>query len=117
MGLVLWIDENTFATGLLEKVFKSKNLPFYTLSDAKDFLYLVDDLRPEILVLDTLTVMKEEEAFLRQYQMSASLRSLPVVVLGTDGDLPFVTNKIGMIKRPFDPFEIPEFLINLKEAH
>ena len=44
MGLVLWIDQNTFASSLVEKVFKQKGLAFYTIPHARDFLYLVEDL-------------------------------------------------------------------------
>jgi DNA-binding NtrC family response regulator len=117
MGLILWIDENTFATSLLEKVFKSKNLPFYTLSDAKDFLYIVNDLRPDLLVLDALTIKATEETFLKQYENSEILASLPVVVIGSGEDLPFLKNKIGFIQRPFDPFEIPKILANFLEVH
>jgi DNA-binding NtrC family response regulator len=117
MGLVLWIDGNTFATGLLEKVFKSKHLPFYTLSDVKDFLYLIDDLRPELLVLDALTVKNEEEKFIKQFELSESLRSLPVVVIGDEDDLPYVRNKVGFLKRPFDPFKVPDVLHGLIRSH
>jgi hypothetical protein len=117
MGLILWIDENTFATGLLEKVFKSRNLPFYTLVEPKDFLYLLDDLKPELLVLDAVTVRKGEDSFLRLYEQSELLRSLPVVVIGAEEDLPFLKNKIGSIARPFDPFQIPDILINFYRAH
>jgi DNA-binding NtrC family response regulator len=116
MGLVLWIDGNTFATKLLEKVFKSRNLPFYSLPDAKDFLYLIDDLKPDLLVLDALTIKNEEENFLRLYAISEALRTLPVVVIGSEEDLPFVKNKIGFLKRPFDPFEVPTLLHNLVQV-
>lgn len=117
MGLILWIDENTFATSLLEKVFKSKNLPFYTLPDAKDFLYLVNDLKPDLLVLDASTVKASEETFLKQYENSEVLASMPVVIIGAEEDLPFLKNKIGSIQRPFDPFEIPQILLNFYQAH
>lgn len=117
MGLILWIDGNTFATGLLEKVFKSKNLPFYTLAEAKDFLYLLDDLKPGLIVLDAATVERAGETFLKQYENSEQLRSLPKVVIGFGDDLPFLKNRIGFIQRPFDPFEIPEILLNFYEAH
>jgi hypothetical protein len=111
MGLVLWIDKNTFASSFLEKVFKTKNLPFYTLSSTSDFSYLVADLRPALLVLDAETAWEGREALFQQYQTSEELRRLPVVLIDDRQDLDFL-NKVGEIKRPFDPYKIPERLKN-----
>jgi hypothetical protein len=105
LGLTLWIDQNTFATNLLEKVFKKKDLNLYTLPKALDFAYLIEDLKPELLVLDFLTVSQNLEKFKEEYLSSPAISELPVVMI--DGDLDFVKNKIGEIKRPFDPFLIP----------
>ncbi|MFP5387427.1 MAG: hypothetical protein ACLGHN_15220 [Bacteriovoracia bacterium] len=110
MGLILWIDENTFATGLLEKVFKKKNLPFYTLMNATDFIYLVDDLKPELLVLDSATAAKYAGDLERQFQQSEALRSLPVIFVDEVSGLDFIRSRRGVIKRPFDPFQIPQKL-------
>ena len=116
MGLVLWIDQNTFATGLLEKVFKKRNLPFYTLTSVDDFLYLIEDINPKLIVLDGLTAKENLEAFKRQYEV-VSLNKLPFVLLDPDENLDFVKNVLGKIHRPFDPFKIPEILNNLKNAN
>lgn len=118
VGLILWIDQNTFATSLLEKVFKKKDLPFYTLSEASDFVYLVDDLNPVLIVVDTKTALSHLESFKTQYEASQKLRSLPFVwVDGESHDLGFVQNVVGKIERPFDPFEIPEKLKNILGTH
>lgn len=108
MGLVLWIDKNTFATELLERVFKKKNLPIYTVASAEDFSYLVDDLRPELIVLDVQTALDSKEAFLKQLEASQLLKSLPFILIDPAAlDHDFIPNKIGEFQRPFDPFEIP----------
>lgn len=117
MGLVLWIDGNTFATSLLEKVFKSKNLPFYTLDKAVDFTYLVEDLKPELLVLDGETALQNLESLQKQYEASPALRNLPVILVDKKADLPFIQKEIGEIKRPFDPFKIPEVLEKILKSH
>lgn len=117
MGLVLWIDQNTFATGLLEKVFKKKNLPFYTIDNAENFVYLIDDLKPELLVLDSKTAIEFKEALERQYSNSDALKNLPVIQIDDFGDLPFLEKKIGTIKRPFDPFKIPSVLEEILRAN
>lgn len=110
MGLVLWIDANTFATGLLEKVFKKRELPFYTLESASDFAYIVDDLKPHVLVLDSQTARTHFEALKTQYEASEALRNLSVIFVEDTPDIPFIIKKIGVINRPFDPFKIPDII-------
>lgn len=107
MGLVLWIDQNTFVTALLEKVFKAQKLEFYTIASARDFSYLVDDLKPQVLVLDAPTVLQELDLFKRQYEASEALKTLPVILIEGKEELGFLANVIGKFERPFDPFQIP----------
>lgn len=114
MGLVLWIDSNTFATGLLEKVFKKKALPFYTIPNAQDFVYLVEDLKPEVIVLDTKTAMEDLEAFKVQYE---SIKHLPFILIDHNNELPFIENVRGVVKRPFDPFQVPQILNQILKAN
>lgn len=117
MGLVLWIDQNTFATSLLERVYKKRNLPFYTIENGNDFLYLVEDLKPELLVLDSKTAHDSRVALEKQYVDSETLRKLPVIVIDEMEELPFLENKIGTLKRPFDPFKIPEVIGQIFKAN
>lgn len=113
MGLVLWIDQNTFATTLLEKVFKKRDLNFYTIKNATDFVYLVEDLRPSVLVLDVETALADVEKLRTQYQASVALRELPVIYVGGRVELDFIQDIRGVITRPFDPFKIPEMIKNI----
>lgn len=108
MGMVLWIDQNTFATTLVEKVFKKKDLAFYGLTHARDFAYLVDDLIPEVIVIDTLTISEDLAIFKAQYEASQKMQKTPFIFIGKDATLDFIQIKLGEIDRPFDPFEIPK---------
>ena len=103
MGLVLWIDKNEFSTGLIEKVFKKKGLPFYGLNNVQDFDYLVEDLKPQVIVLDALTAVEGLEDFKRQYE---KFTSIPFILLGSSGELDFIAHKLGELKKPLDPFKI-----------
>ncbi len=113
MGLVLWIDQNTFASSLLESVFKKKSLDFYTIPHARDFVYLIEDLKPGLLVLDAATVRVDLEAFRNQYEASETLRKTPVIVIGSWSELEFIVEKRGELSRIFDPFVIPALLERL----
>ncbi len=112
MGLVLWIDQNTFASSLLEKVFKKKGLEFYTIPHARDFVYLVEDLKPGLIVLDAATIRQDLETFRNQYENSGNLRNTPTAVIGTWAGLEFIQEKRGELPRTFDPFSVPDLLKN-----
>jgi DNA-binding response OmpR family regulator len=116
MGLILWIDQNTFATSLIERAFKTRSLPFYTVTTVEDFSYLVDDLNPVLIVLDDETFSKNPAAFLEQYQNSAKMQALPFILLEPKSDFSFIKNKIGEITRPLKPFELPEILAKIVSA-
>ena len=110
MGLILWVDENTFASGLLESIFKKRNIPLYTINSAKNFTYLVDDLNPSLMVLDSKTALASLEELKFQYESSEALRRLPVILIDVVPELNFIEKRLGLIQRPFDPFKIPEMM-------
>lgn len=109
MELVFWIDQNTFASKLLEKVFKKQNLGFYTLETARDFSYLVVDLKPTMIVLDEKTALESLEELKNQLQKTPEMQNLPYVIVGKTEEFSFL-NVVGSIERPFDPYKIPELL-------
>lgn len=114
MGLVLWIDQNTFASSLIEKVFRKKDLPFYTIPHAKDFSYLVEDMKPALIVIDSATVRADLEVFRKQYEASEIIRSTPFAVIGQWDGLEFIEKKNGELSRTLDPFQVPEMLLYFK---
>lgn len=116
MGLILWIDENTFATQLLEKVFKQQEQAFYTLDNVRDFSFLVDDLRPEVIVLDLVTAQKDLDLFKNQFDANERLRETSFIVIGDNNEFRYLRT-IGEIKRPFDPYTIPEIISKFKNYH
>lgn len=116
LGMVLWIDENTFATTLLEKVFKQEGLPFYTLDNVDDFSFLVNDLKPEIIVLDTQTARKNSIGLEKQFNENPILKATPFIFIGSGDDFSYL-QKIGEIKRPFDPFDMPEIIAKIKSLN
>ncbi len=116
MGLVLWIDENTFATGLIEKVFNKRDLKIYTISNVSDFGYLIEDLRPEVIVLDSKTGLKDVEALKRQYEETKQFLDIPVILIDPTSELDFIQKKLGELDRTIDPFKIPDLLKEILKA-
>ncbi len=113
MGLVLWIDENALSASLVERVFKRRGLDFYCLTKIDHFSYLIDDLRPALIVLDGATFAANRELILSEYQASELMQEVPVVLLAPQENMDWIKNKIGTIPKPFDPFEIPDLLTRI----
>jgi len=107
MGLILWIDANTFATSLLDKVFKTQGGAFYSLGSVDDFSYIVEDLKPVAIVLDYSTFKKNADRFYQQLESSELMKVTPFILLDDPEKELKLNNIIGYLKRPFDPFEIP----------
>ena len=110
MGLILWIDQNTFATTLIERVYKRNNEPFYTLPSVEGFSYLVDDLNPVLIVLERDTYAKNPKAFKDQYLASEKMQATPFIILGSREEFGFIKNILGEIQKPLDPFNLPRVL-------
>jgi len=117
MGHILWIDTNTFATGLLEKVFKDQGFSFYCLENVDDFSYLVEDLKPSVLVLDYKTYKSGVNRFNEQYQGSELLKNTPFIIIDGLQENLGIDNIIGHLKRPFDPFEVPQQIKKMLTPH
>ena len=66
------------------------------------------------MVLDTKTALADFEAFKTQYE---SMKSIPFILVDHHGELTMIENKAGEIKRPFDPFQIPEILNQILKAN
>jgi hypothetical protein len=113
MGLVLWIDENSLSTSLVQRVFKRRGLPFYSLTEIRDFTFLIEDLKPALLVLDAATFQHHKDMILSQYSSSLLMQQIPVVVLGAGEEMGWIRNKAGQILKPFDPFEVPDVLLKI----
>lgn len=108
MGLIFWIDENTFATSLIERALKGQGIDFYTVKDAKDFLYLIHDLRPQIIVIDSQTAQKDKDVFKKQFEDSQSFLGAKLVIINDNGVLDFL-GEAHHLNRPIDPFKLKEF--------
>jgi hypothetical protein len=106
MDLIFWVDANTFATSLIEKVFKKKDIPFYCVADARDFIYLIEDLNPSVLVFDAQTLLNDLASVRNQYEKSNGFKGKPVIILGPMAGLEFIENKVGELEIPIDPFKV-----------
>lgn len=115
--MILWIDKNTFATSLLEKVFKKSGKEFYAIPSVEDFAYLVEDLKPKVIVLDEETYHTHEAKFLKQYKSSTIMQQTPFIFLDEKKGMDFTEKKVGALNRPLDPFRVPEQIEKILNNH
>lgn len=108
--MVFWIDQNTFASSLMSKFMKDKHMAFYTHDKAQDFAFLVEDLKPQLIVLDQKTVCGNLSGFKQEYLNSPQFRATPVVAIGSWEGLEFIENKHALIDLPLKP---PVLVISL----
>ena len=78
-------------------------MPFYGLSSVENFDYLVEDLKPQVIILDAQTALEGIEAFQRQYE---KFKTVPFILIGSAPELGFISHKIGELKKPLDPFKV-----------
>jgi len=115
--MILWIDKNAFATSLLEKVFKKNGQEFYALSSVEDFAYIVEDLKPKVIVLDEETYHTHEAKFLKQYESSKIMQQTAFIFLDEKKGMNFTQNRVGVLNRPLDPFRVPEQIEKILNNH
>lgn len=73
---LFYINNNKFVCQLVEKISKQKGINCYTLDQNEDFTYLVNDLRPEIIVVaqDVLNAYGDEiMAFIEKSELNPHL--------------------------------------------
>jgi hypothetical protein len=110
--LILWIDRNDFSRKLFEKIFKDQGFQFYGLSKVDDFAYLISDLDPSLIIVDSDTALEEIEVFKSQYLSTQCFLGKPVIIIDLKPGLEFISPMAGEIKKPIDAFDLPKFLIN-----
>jgi DNA-binding response OmpR family regulator len=58
---VLYIEREKFLRSMLEIAFKNKSKEIYTIDTLENNLYLIDDLKPAIILFDVKTVRENLE--------------------------------------------------------
>jgi len=60
---IIYINKTKFTCGFVENLCKEQNVSCYTLQDCNDFSYLIDDLKPEAVIIDGQTYQESEDTF------------------------------------------------------
>jgi hypothetical protein len=109
MGLIFWVDENKFVADLIGKVFKKKNLEFYHIATLEELAFRVQDLQPELVVLEKKFLEKNLEKIEADLSRDPQFRDSKFVIKG-EGSPPSSLNVVGSLPEKIDPFTVPTLL-------
>ncbi len=110
---VFLIDSNPMISDWLELQAKASGEKFYSMATLLDAPFFIEDLRPDVLVIDGKTAQYKPEEFIASIETYPILATLPVVGVGQE--LPEwcgALNLKGHIKKPINP---EHFLAQVKE--
>ncbi len=100
---IFLIDANSMVSLALETLAKKRSERFYTMAKLEEALYFIEDLHPDVLVLDGSSLPANAPAELIAYPW---ISLVPVVGFGDA--LPAWTQSLnvkGHVAKPIDPFK------------
>ncbi|MBF0206645.1 MAG: hypothetical protein HQK53_07125 [Oligoflexia bacterium] len=107
------IDKIKFRCSMMELVLKSQGMEVFSVNSADDSLYLIKDLRPDLLILDGETISSTNDTtFLDCFRQSEEISSTPALVIGNDFDISLPNFK-GFVHNPVSAVAIIQ---KVKEA-
>jgi DNA-binding NtrC family response regulator len=92
---VFYINEIRFVCDTVANICKNNEIECYTLEDVKDFAYLINDLKAQIVIIDVKTLSKDVDCFWNEIK-SAEL--LPKILITGQGSEKVASNS----KEKFD---------------
>lgn len=89
-NLVLFIDKEKFIRNLVEELFIGKNSKIHTIDNISENFYLIEDLRPSVLVFDVLSVGDSLEEIL-------ALKNIKLIAIGQEAELLKVQGRVNLL--------------------
>ncbi len=60
---IIFINESKFVCDFVESLCKFNDLACFSLNDSSDFTYLIDDLKPALVIVDKNAYVGDEDRF------------------------------------------------------
>lgn len=81
---IIFINESKFVCDFVESLCKFKDLACFCLSDTSDFAYLIDDLKPQLVVVDNNVYLGAEDLFWNG--ISSASHQTKTMIVGVESD-------------------------------
>lgn len=101
---IFLIDSNPLISEWLQRLAEKLNYRFYHLPHLDEAAYFINDLNPDVLVIDGDVANKSKGDFIASLQDYPILRKIPVIGLGSPlPDWSSLLNVQGHIQKPLNP--------------
>lgn len=105
MKLFIFIEREKFLRDMVELCVKGSETDVLTLDSAGESIHFIDDLRPELILVDIQTVLSHMDSFFDGIGKLG--QECKIVLTGDEGDRELIReydNKtVGFIKKPLSP--------------
>lgn len=81
---IIFINESKFVCDFVESLCKSNDLACFSISDTTDFTYLVDDLKPALIIIDKNVYQEDEDRFWSG--ISAASHQTKTMIVGMESE-------------------------------
>lgn len=109
---IFLVDGNPLISEWLQRLADKTQQRFYHMANLDEATFFIDDLKPDVLVLDGATAMRSEGQFMADLVEFPFIKDLPVVGLGaTLPEWVGALNIRGHLGKPLNP---AEFYDNVK---
>jgi DNA-binding NtrC family response regulator len=114
---IFFASKNEFLSLALREAMKKQALDCYTLVSTKDCFYLIEDLKPQVFVIDAELFFEEETIFLQGLREKNI--HVPLILCGSLQDWEKVSTTIflGHLQKPLAPFQVKDQLEKIYLPH
>jgi DNA-binding NtrC family response regulator len=111
MKKLFFIESEIFLRQTIEKTLGAKGWQVYSSEGLEDCLYLLKDLKPELLLLDLKSLDQQEASFFKHIKDT----QIPVISMGFETDKEreshFDCSFSGFIEKPLSPTDLESQLL------
>ena len=112
MKSAFYIEQEKFLRDMFELLFKDEGLKLYSTKYTEECLYLIEDISPDIIIVDFKSVGEKFDDFLEAINSNQKTNKIPFVLTGFGPDLKDLkeTDFIGVLEKPISPTGLLERL-------
>lgn len=107
---VLYVEKEKFLRSLFEVALRAKKQEIHTIDTLQNNIYLLEDLRPALIILDWATVQGSPE-LQNVMDFKKNNPTVKIVVTGPSHDIPFKAD--GFFTKPIEVNQLAHKIIAL----
>ena len=92
LNQVLLIEKNKLSSKILSANIEGNNTKCYALDQLEDFTYLIDDLSPQIMLIEVFTFLDNPQVFWNSVEISTQ-KNVKLVLFGEVEDITTISEK------------------------